>query len=130
MNPGASAHFRPGERRRQGEAAEALALAYLESRGLCCLARNVRYRVGELDLVMQQGAVVVFVEVRYRSPSGFGSAASSVDHRKRQRLIRAARCWIAQFVRGSMPMFRFDVMALDGGEIHWIRDAFDVEANL
>lgn len=107
-----------------------MALAYLNARGLACLARNVRYRVGELDLIMRHGAVVVFVEVRFRGPSRFGGAASSVDARKQRRLIRAAYCWIGRFVHGPMPVFRFDVVAIDGHEIQWITNAFSLNATL
>lgn len=126
----ASPHSRLSQRQRQGLAAEGLALAYLTERGLTCLARNVRYRVGELDLVMRDGAVVVFVEVRSRRPSRFGTAASSVDGRKQRRLIRAAQCWISQFVRGGMPALRFDVVAIDGLDIQWIANAFGLDAVL
>ena len=101
-----------------------MALGHLESLGLICLARNVRYRVGELDLVMRHGAAVVFVEVRYRSPSRFGSAAASVDIRKRQRLLRAAQCWTLTNIHGPLPPLRFDVVAIDGGTIQWMINAF------
>jgi len=105
-------------------------LGYLTQRGLTCLARNVRYRVGELDLVMRDGAVVVFVEVRFRRPSRFGTAAASVDIRKQQRLIRAAHCWIGHSVRGTLPVCRFDVLAIDGDDIQWITAAFGLDAAL
>ncbi len=130
MIASASRHSRLSQKQRQGLAAETLALAYLTERGLACLARNVRYRVGELDLVMRDGSVVVFVEVRFRRPSRFGNAASTVNFRKQRRLIRAAHCWIAQFTRKSLPIFRFDVVAIDGSNIQWIPNAFSLDAAL
>lgn len=89
------------------------------------VARNVRCRGGELDLVMQDGRTLVFVEVRLRTHKGFGTAAESVAARKQQRVILAAQHYLMQ--RSDTPPCRFDVIALDGlsvERIEWIRDAF------
>ncbi|MGR8918263.1 MAG: YraN family protein [Gammaproteobacteria bacterium] len=107
---------------------EALAEAWLNARGLHTVARNYRCRAGEIDLVMQQGATLVFVEVRYRRSSRFGGAAASVDGRKRERIVRAARHYLARHpALGDRPC-RFDVMALEGDgdapEVDWIEGAF------
>ncbi|MFZ9811767.1 MAG: YraN family protein, partial [Burkholderiaceae bacterium] len=80
----------------RGRWAEDQALDFLQSEGLRLIARNVRYRCGELDLIMTDGLQVVFVEVRYRARTDYGSAAASVDHRKRQRLLRAALLWLSR----------------------------------
>lgn len=108
----------------RGQAAESAALAYLQGRGLVFCARNVRYRVGELDLVMRDGSTIVFVEVRYRSPSRFGGALATVHVAKQRRLIRAAQCWLLQHRPTMTPACRFDVVAQDGASIRWVRDAF------
>jgi putative endonuclease len=108
-----------------GGEAETLAERFLTARGLKLVARNVRCRGGEIDLVMQDGRSLVFVEVRLRTHKGFGSAAESVALRKQQRVILAAQHFLAQ--RGDTPPCRFDVIALDGlavESIEWIRDAF------
>lgn len=115
----------------RGGAAEAAAHAHLIAAGLTPLARNVRYRFGEIDLVLRDGACVVFVEVRYRRGSRFGGGAVSVDAGKRRRLIRAAQAYLAaQPALGRQPC-RFDVVAVSGSsdapEFDWIRNAFTLD---
>ena len=91
------------------------------------LARNARYREGELDLVVRDHDLVVFVEVRLRAGGRFGGASASVDLAKRGRLARAAQRWLAEQYGERWPACRFDVVAVDGsGTIEWIRDAFAV----
>lgn len=109
---------------RNGAAQETLALAQLEAAGLQLLARNVASRVGELDLVMQDGDILVFVEVRSRTSSRFGGAAASVTFAKQQRLARAAQVFLKTTWRGPPPRCRFDVVAISPAGIDWLRDAF------
>ena len=97
-----------------GRAAEDHALATLQNAGLRLLQRNFRCRFGEIDLIMRDGNVLVFVEVRHRSSARFGSAAESVTYRKLQRLLAAARIYLGPHPQlGDCPM-RFDLFALDG----------------
>jgi putative endonuclease len=108
-----------------GAEAEDLACAWLQARGLRLRERNYRCRRGEIDLIMQDGEQLVFVEVRYRRNSRYGSAAESVTAAKQTRLISAASQYL-QGQRGALAC-RFDVLALSGanGErVDWIRDAF------
>lgn len=98
----------------------------LTQAGLHLEAQNVRYRLGELDLVMRDGPTLVFVEVRMRRSARFGGAVNSVDWRKRQRLLRAAQCYLLQRA-GPTPACRFDVMAREGHGWTWVRDAFGVD---
>jgi len=106
-----------------GRDAESRAEAELARRGLHPVARNYRCRGGEIDLVMRDGACLVFVEVRYRSRDDFGGALASIDRRKQRRLILAAQHYLARSGWGG-PC-RFDVVGLDAGHnTHWIRDAF------
>ena len=118
-------------KQRAGDAAEDAACTHLLEHGCRVLARNVRYREGELDVVAQDGPTLVFVEVRLRSRDTFGGAADSVDRFKRKRLVRAAQHYLAQHFgsadagRPVMPPCRFDVITADGGGVSdWIRDAF------
>ena len=109
-----------------GAEAEDLALRYLQRQGLRAVARNVRYRGGELDLVMLDGAILVVVEVRLRTNAQFGSAAESVDHRKQQRIILAAQLYLAAEPAHAQRALRFDVVAFDrSGKPDWIKAAFD-----
>jgi putative endonuclease len=94
------------------------------AQGLCLVAQNVRCRVGEIDLIMWDGPVLVFVEVRYRRRSGYGGAANSVNHAKQLRIRRASLWWLQQHHANSLPACRFDVYTLDGGEATWIKNAF------
>lgn len=109
---------------RDGATQETLALTHLEAAGLQLLARNVASRVGELDLVMQDGEILVFVEVRSRTSSRFGGAAASVTFAKQQRLARAAQVFLKTTWRGPLPRCRFDVVAISPERIDWLRDAF------
>ncbi|WP_045225483.1 YraN family protein [Methyloterricola oryzae] len=109
-----------------GEQAETAALEYLKAQGLSLVERNFRCRRGEIDLVMREGSGLVFVEVRYRASSRYGSPLESIDARKRGRLVAAASHYLA-VNRVDCPA-RFDVVALTPGpaqlELQWIKNAF------
>ena len=108
----------------RGNRAEALAAEYLADRGLRLIARNYSCRLGEIDLILADGAALVFAEVRLRSNREFGGAAASITEAKRQRILLAARHYLSG--RPERPC-RFDVMlldALDPDRIEWIKDAF------
>ncbi len=115
-----------------GRRAEDLACRHLEAQGLRLLERNYRCRAGELDLVMLDGGTLVVVEVRSRSTSAHGDAASTVGPRKQQRFIRAARHLLLTRPDYRRLPARFDVVAIDPGapgappKLTWIRDAFRV----
>ena len=111
----------------RGADVEAAARRHLENAGLRWLAGNVRYRGGELDLVMLDGTpaagTLVFVEVRARADAARGGAAASVGAVKQRRLVLAARHYLLRF--RQPPPCRFDVVALDGDRVEWLRAAFD-----
>ncbi len=110
-----------------GAAAEAQGQAFLERAGLRLVERNYRCRQGEIDLVMQQGDTLVFVEVRYRRRNDFGTAAESVGSAKQRRLVKAADHFLQSRWNGPAPRCRFDVLAISGKDtqnIEWIADAF------
>ena len=112
-------------RQRAGAAAEQAAEQRLVAAGCHVLARNARYREGELDLVVRERDLVVFVEVRLRLGERFGGALGSVDVFKQKRLARAAQRWLAEHYGERWPACRFDVVTVDGdGRIEWLRDAF------
>lgn len=119
----------PADRRAIGTAVEAAASRFLQERGLVPLDANVRYRDGEIDLVMRDGEVLVFVEVRYRSREDFGGAAASVTRGKQKRVIRAATRYLAAHPARARLACRFDVVSADGDpgapRMEWLRAAFD-----
>lgn len=107
-----------------GEQAESLACAYLQEAGLVLVTRNYRCPRGELDLIMRQHDTLVFVEVRYRRSAAFGTPAETIDTRKRERLLAAARHYLLH--RSPEQACRFDVIAISGRAPHnieWIRNA-------
>lgn len=106
----------------RGQAGEDTALAFLLAQGLVLVARNLRYKPGEIDLLMRDGATLVFVEVRQRASSRFGGAAASVTAAKQKRLIAAAQIYLQRLA--SQPACRFDVVAIEGAKVDWLRNAF------
>lgn len=112
-----------------GVAAEQLAARYLESHGLMIIARNQRYKVGEIDVVCLDGRTVVIVEVRQRHSDEYGGALASVTHWKQRKIIRATQCFLQRAAEWSHLPMRFDVVAVNGSpgqnpRIVWIKGAF------
>jgi putative endonuclease len=109
-----------------GDAAEDLALRYLQAAGLQLLERNYRTPGrggGEIDLIMRGlDGTVVFVEVRSRASTGFGGAAASVGAIKQRRIVFAAHHYL-QCLR-TPPPCRFDVVLVED-QITWLQAAFD-----
>jgi putative endonuclease len=111
---------------KHGAQAEQLAAQYLTQQGLKLIVQNYRCRFGEIDLIMQDGTTLVFIEVRLRSNDGFGGAAASIDARKQQRIIRTAQQYLASFIR--IPPCRFDAILMQdmqGRSMQWLKNAFD-----
>ncbi len=117
---------RPTPAQVRGAAAEALAAEHLAAHGLRVIARNVRCRGGEVDLVCLDRSHVVFVEVRLRSNGRFGGAAESITAAKQRRVLIAAQWWLGGAGRRFRDApCRFDAVLLDGldaARIEWLRD--------
>jgi len=108
---------------KDGAAAEKLALEYLQRNGLQLIESNFKCRFGEIDLILNDGSTLVFVEVRLRSSQRFGGAAASVTSAKQGRITRAAQIYLQQ--QNREMACRFDVVVLDGEHrIEWIKNAF------
>jgi putative endonuclease len=113
----------------RGMAAEELAAQYLQVRGLKILARNLRCKAGELDLVCLDEGVLAIVEVRQRGSAGFGGAAASVTWAKQRKIVRAVQFFLRREKRWRNFSIRFDVLAIEGlpqgrHRIDWLKDAF------
>jgi putative endonuclease len=113
-----------------GQVAERYAVEHLRKLGYRILATNVRYKVGEIDVVAEQGATLVFVEVRARRSGAYGTAAETVGAKKQLRVWRAAETYLQeQNVDPSRPC-RIDVVAIQldragrPAELEVIEDAF------
>lgn len=116
-----------GPRQLLGRQGEDLAATALEAAGLQIVARNVRTRLGELDMVARDGRFLVFVEVKTRRGDRFGTGADAVGRRKQDRLRRLAAAYLGRAVE-STPI-RFDVVdvAIKSGmepDVRHIRGAF------
>jgi putative endonuclease len=116
-------------RARRGAAAELVAAQYLLARGLKILARNLRCRAGELDLVCLDDGVLAIIEVRQREGPDYGGAVGSVTWAKQRKIIRAAQYFLGREKPWRNLAMRFDVLAIEGlpdgaHRIEWIKDAF------
>ncbi|WP_320823460.1 YraN family protein [Reinekea sp.] len=119
MNSGQAEHLRKGVR------AEHLAESLLVEAGLTILARNFHSRFGELDRVCRSERELIFVEVRYRAHTRFGSAAASVTPAKQKKLTKAAHYYILTHDHLSKLFMRFDVIGIDSNQqTQWIKGAF------
>lgn len=113
--------------RQIGQRQEAVAEQYLQQQGLATIQRNYQCRQGEIDLVMRDGETLVFVEVRFRKNADHGTAAETVDHRKQQKLLLAARHFLGQHTQYQQLYCRFDVLGIDNinpAQFTWLQNAF------
>lgn len=129
-------------KQRQGSQFEQLACEYLQAKGLILIAKNWHQpKVGELDLVMlemaDKGSTLVFIEVRQRKRSSFGSAALSITAAKQRKIIKTAQYFLAKHLDYTDFECRFDVIAydvaqakerLDTSSPEWLIGAFVAQA--
>ena len=117
----------PSTTKQKGDAAEDRALHYLQAQGLQLLQRNYRTPGrggGEIDLIMRAAdGTLVFVEVRNRASAQHGGAMASVTFVKQRRIVFAAQYYLLKL--RQMPPCRFDVVAVEGDNMHWFKAAFD-----
>jgi putative endonuclease len=111
--------------RRSGAWAEVQACRFLKKQGLSLLARNFTVRMGEIDLIMREGQVIIFVEVRYRKANSYVKPLETINTLKRKRLIRTALFYL-QYVKKRKPFqARFDMIGIEGkDQINWIKNIF------
>ncbi len=111
----------------QGDAAEDLALRFLQAQGLRLVQRNYRTPGrggGEVDLILREpDGTLVFVEVRARADARHGGAAASVGALKQARVVRAAQHYLLRWAQ--LPPCRFDVVSVEPSGVQWLRAAFD-----
>ncbi len=120
----------PDPRHALGRRGEEEGARYLRKRGYEIIARNVRTRLGEIDLIARHRGVLVFVEVKTRSSGNFAPPELSVDERKRRKLSVLAQAYLVGL--GETVDCRFDILGITlpaGGrpDIHHIQNAFQVE---
>jgi len=114
-----------------GQLAEKEACEFLKKNGLQLCECNYRTNSGEIDLIMQDGEEIVFVEVRLRNNLYHGNALESVDQRKQQKIIKTAIQYLSQMQLLDKVNCRFDVIGISylqaKATIEWIKDAFPAD---
>lgn len=109
-----------------GAPAEQWAAHYLQKQGLKLIEQNYRGRFGEIDLIMQDGDTLVFIEVRLRRNTDFGGAAASIDIHKQKRIISTSQQYLSGLAH--IPACRFDAILMSdtqGKNAQWLKNAFD-----
>lgn len=112
-----------------GTVGEQLASDYLQHKGMRLITTNWQCKLGEIDLVMQEGSIRVLVEVRLRKPTRYGQGYETVAYQKQRKLIRAAQLYQQQ--ENYWGDMRFDVVSIITGtdgeaSIEHIEDAFSL----
>jgi len=112
----------------RGRWAEQTALEYLLTKKLKLLDKNFRSAFGEIDLIMQDKNIILFIEVRYRSSNHFHTALESINRKKCERIIATSHQYLSENRSASQLYCRFDVVAISGPQetpmIEWIKNAF------
>ena len=114
-----------------GDVYEARATEHLMRQGCEVLARNYRCKLGEIDIIVRERGVLVFVEVRARKHSRYGSPADSVTWRKQQKIRRCAQHFLLSNVQHTNMPCRFALVTFEPPQSGapatptWIRAAFD-----
>lgn len=103
---------------------EEIAAAFLVRNGVTVLERNFRCRTGEIDLVCRQGEYLVFVEVKYRRDTQKGTPQEAVGMTKQKKICRVADYYRMIHHLGDATAVRYDVIAIQGEDVHWITNAF------
>lgn len=111
-------------KRKIGAKKEKLAAEYLTKCGMRITDRNFRCRQGEIDLIGYHEGYLVFAEVKYRRTYESGSALEAVSFQKQQRICKTADYYRYLHRYTCDTPVRYDVIAIQGEEICWIRNAF------
>lgn len=110
--------------RKIGTEKEEMACRFLTQKGVKIRERNFRCRQGEIDIVGDDGEYLVFFEVKYRKSTSKGSASEAVDYRKQQKICKVSDYYrLLHHCPADTPI-RYDVIAIDGEQLEWMKDAF------
>ena len=111
-------------KREQGSHYETMAAEYLKNKGYEIISQNFFSKNGEIDIIAKDTDTLVFCEVKYRSNTRYGLPEEAVDYRKQDKIRKTAAYYL---YRNNFPVetrVRFDVIAVLGGKITHIEDAF------
>lgn len=109
-----------------GSAAEQAALEFLEARHLYLVERNYCCRLGEIDLIMRDPDTLIFVEVRLRHDTRYGTGAETVTRSKMRKIINTAEYFLVNHPLWGNLDCRFDVVSMSHN-IDWIQNAFTLD---
>lgn len=108
----------------KGKLAECKAQDFLQRKGLKWITSCFRSRFGEIDLIMKDEDILVFIEVRFRKTDHYGSGAESVEVKKQHKITKTALTYLQKNkIFEKMPC-RFDVIDISQNEINWIKNVF------
>ena len=114
--------------RQRGDNVELFAQNHLKKQGLTLVEKNFNSRFGEIDLIMLDNSTLVFVEVRFRANTSYGSGAETVNFRKQQKIIKTAQLYLQANKKMQQRDCRFDVvsvtLAAQEPLIEWHQNAF------
>ena len=119
----------------QGARAEDAAAIFMQQQGYQLVVQNYHSRLGEIDLIVQRGSQLVFVEVRQRKANGLVSALESISVAKQRKIAKTAMIFLQQHAQYHDCDCRFDVIAItsaatsspsDSVQLEWIQAAFNV----
>ncbi|MDR3166894.1 MAG: YraN family protein [Treponema sp.] len=111
-------------RSHSGREGEKRAAEALEKAGMVIIARNIRSRRGEVDLVALDGETIVFVEVKTWSAYGFDELSYGIDEKKQRRIIETAKYFLSSHREYSDMTVRFDVVFISPELITHLASAF------
>lgn len=111
--------------RKQGNDFECLAADYLKRHGYDILQQNFYCKMGEIDIIAKDAEYLVFVEVKYRKSKAKGSAAEAVNYNKMRKICRCADVWLMQHKSTPDISIRFDVVAIEEGQLSHYKNAFE-----
>lgn len=107
-----------------GKDKEEIACDYLKQNGIKIKECNFRCRQGEIDIIGYDGQYLIFFEIKYRKTTSKGSASEAVNIKKQHKICRVADYYrMIHHCPDNTPI-RFDVVAIDGSEIKWYKNAF------
>jgi putative endonuclease len=115
--------------RATGTATEQFAKRYLMQQGFTFVDENIHCRQGEIDLIMQDGEILVFIEVKYRKNNHFGGAIAAISKAKQNKIKHCATFYLHKMnLNEYNTPCRFDVIALEGDinqpQVTWLKNAF------
>lgn len=115
----------------KGKAAEIKACEFLKKHGFSLILQNYRCIYGEIDLIMQDGSHIVFVEVRYRQSNHYGNALESINKSKVRKIIKTANHFLQMKKWLYKVISRFDIIVIHpvnkSMQLDWIKNAFMVD---